>query len=198
VMCWYIDRAGQPFKIVDNRAAYIGRMDELPRSYERASAEQRALFDEHNQLVWELVIENMGLIHYMARKFPHKPGVADEVGLDTLLRAAAGWDPDKGKFSTYACTALYRAYVRHRPMLTCEPFEESVEQTFELDTEEELQYILNSLDEHDRCLLQLRYIHQLELNDIGEAMGLVKSTVHYHVTQALRRARDVWSASRGT
>lgn len=63
----------------------------------------------------KLVSDNIGLVHTVAKKFPHLGMYDDRVqdGYVALCRAAQGFDPNMGrKFSTYAVPAIRHEIVR--------------------------------------------------------------------------------------
>ncbi len=54
-----------------------------------------------------------------------------------------------------------------------------------------LYWPIEGLSTYDSVVLELRYIHQLTLGEIGRYMGLIPQTIQYHVNRAIGRAQKI-------
>lgn len=86
-----------------------------------SQAETGAHVRVHPLRVDELVLANRGLAASCVYNFVRRNRVPPSLGLElddlmgearlALCRAAGKWDPARGRFSTYACTAIFNALI---------------------------------------------------------------------------------------
>lgn len=188
---YFIGRAG--------RAVYAFGHGPASEHSRPATEEECATFHRQHRAVWAMVVENLGLAYHML-KILHVPHhrwdeLVYEEGVPTLMRCTQGFDGST-EFSTYACTALRNAYLRHLGQQTDE---QALPETLgyidqgasELEAAEEVQYVIDRLQDVDREILQMRYWQELTLDEIADNLGLSKGAVHARLSNALAHARTI-------
>ena len=136
---------------------------------------------------WARVMSCIPVLSRLSAKHGDK---AWDVGLPCVVRAAARWTKGRASFITYARVQL-RWELRRRARRTtgellCEPTARTVNQW----ARDEVDSILSKVDEYDRTVLVMHYMVGMTFRDMGEAMGVSKSTARYSVERALRRCRE--------
>jgi RNA polymerase sigma factor (sigma-70 family) len=185
-LMWYTDEQGRFFKIVNGMAAYIGKLKHIPHRHRQATEFEKTQAEIRHNSVWKLVIDHLDLHKHICMKF----NVSEFYAFNVLINAARLYNPKKGKFSTYAWIAMRRA---RRELTSAQDStrEKSYLQKLELDNSDELEYIMSQLSEYDQYILQLRHIHELTFEELGDLIGVSKSTAKYQCTNAMKRARSV-------
>jgi RNA polymerase sigma factor (sigma-70 family) len=197
VVMYYKDEHDRVFQIIDGRAYFANHVLEKPPTRRFAAAQEEIdLFHERRILVWKQVEENMGLAFKVAFHMGLDEEAVYAVGIKALVRAVRSYDPEKSKFSTYAWNALRREYNAYRCQSTREVhLPEHMDFAYtEQETDDSIQYILNKLSEYDRTLLILYYLKGFTYEQIANAFGVAKGTIHTHMQKALRRAYG-WATS---
>lgn len=59
-----------------------------------------------------------------------------------------------------------------------------------LDSKDEVQYLLRGLSEYDRLVITLYHIEGLTFKEIGEHLGVCKCTARNHYLRSLKNVRD--------
>ncbi len=170
-----------------------------------------------------LVNANMGLVYSQMRRRLERGSNVDRnelesAGLHTLLLAVDTFDPWRGfRFSTYACNAIIRAFLRacckqsklhQRELLVAEPDDEDARPT-EVDSrkdEEEVRFVfarlkkimdISDLTPQERLVLSRRFPaadkrgrkNKQSLDKIGIWMDLSKERIRQIQMKALRKLR---------
>lgn len=173
----------------DARAVYATRTGPLPSSQRPATAREVKAFLAARAAWLSKVEEGWAAMLRRDR--------ATDVGVDTLLRAAELHDDDKGPMSHYLRRALWRqqwkAARREKkragaPLASVAEPGRDDERFSESVLRDEVQSILARLDEHDRLVLELRFLHGMSYEDIADVLDCCKGQVCKLVHRALDNA----------
>lgn len=151
---------------------------------------------------WALVQEHLGLCISVAKKYGKArwPELLSDACIPAFLAAAERYDPGRGAlFSSYAtttmhgaCAAWFRAGRRRENMhervsrfIVQSAPDEGLKQ---LEDRDRVQWIMKGLSTYDVNLLFLRYVHDLDLQEIADEIGVHKTTVMRQINKALDRA----------
>lgn len=163
-----------------------------------------------DQEAWKLAEENIGLGKSLASRYyasRKKHGqilggvVYDEMlsaANEVLFKAAKHFDPSRGfKFTTYAGTALWRAFTkierRQRPTIPYGDNHEQPELERGLD-QAELDELLADLDERSQAILVAHYWEGLTARETAEYLGTTVGVVKRTIEQSLRQLRRTTEA----
>ena len=167
-----------------------------------------------------IVTANMGLVLAMAKRFNTSDVEFTDLiseGSLALLRASEKFDTARGwKFSTYACSAIYKAFshaakehyrYRHRFLTQQETAlfkDDSLEQRRKFTYEErldELRMVINKnlgdLSRIEQSVVQMRFSlgkreeNSLTLSQVGKRLGLTKERIRQIQKKALAKLRLV-------
>ncbi len=190
------------------RAVYIDDVRTLPHSYRLASPEERIEHKRLTKVGWQLVVEHLGFLYTVARRFTTNGGDTDAIVYDTaipfVLRSAAIYDSDIGPFPTFIQRNLFRTILkvqqlkRNSLLITEHHFdgEVMVEDVLVLDDRNRIRLIMNRLDAYDRHIVFLRFWKGFTYAQLGEVLGLSKNATVYQVELVLEKCLDILSNRR--
>ena len=160
----------------------------------KVKVDVNALVHKYERLVYSV----------LTKKLPAHVGDDDlvQVGRIALWRCAKKYDPDKGKFTTYAYQSIYHSMLRelgkrkatvslNTPVIgeddielqdTIEDFRQSLDN---LDVKFELEEFLETLTERQRAVLKRRAIGE-SYSEIADHMGISRSLACNEVKAASR------------
>jgi RNA polymerase sigma factor (sigma-70 family) len=152
--------------------------------------------------MWEWFIENEALILKIVRvSCRGRADLQDELYEQCLDRFPRLWelyDPNKGaKLSTYVYRSL-RFYLwkwMNANAARLDRFEAleldiEKEHSFDFDTHERVQSILEKLPKFERDILIMRHFKAMTYERMGEVLGVCKSTARNYVLTAEAKARE--------
>jgi len=152
---------------------------------------------------YEFVVEYMDAIERVARHSCRgRYDLVDELiedAIDRAPRIIELWDPTYGiPLHVYVLNTMRRymwkwmnknfARLEKNELLEDE---HAQPQSFDLDTRDQVNTILERLDEYDRTLLVLYFFRGNTFKEIGGILNVSKGTARNHFRIALRRAKEV-------
>jgi RNA polymerase sigma factor (sigma-70 family) len=184
---------------------------------ERIGRSTQELIDLHHRIVEHTVNRNVGLVYDMLRRSPFWNGDDAEMisaGFWALFQAVTAFDPWLGyRFSTYACSAILRAYqhvgkrdARRRHVLSTYQEMESTEPDVPPQSEQQslladrLRLALEAnradLTPTEQFIIQRRFLQPGStkadtLEKVGQMVKLSKERVRQIQMEALDKLRDV-------
>lgn len=164
-----------------------------------------------NQLSNDLVLKNLALVPYVCKNIPEGVLPFEDIiqyGNEGLIRAAKTYDPNRGKFSTYAFYFI-RAYVyrqikkeQKRQNIICSGSVDDIEdQDITVEVEDNfdgdekygklLDIMVTVLNEREFEVIQMRYLDvpHLTLDNIGKMFGVTRERIRQIEVEALAKLR---------
>jgi RNA polymerase sigma factor (sigma-70 family) len=144
----------------------------------------------------EVVRDAYPRLLHLARRLAATPGDAEdlvqEAFVETLSRypGFAGLERPAGYLATVLYRAAYRRWRRSAVEVPSELQERLEEVQPDLDAAAMIPVALSGLGPKQRACLVLRYLYDLNDEEIGEALGCRASTVRSQLARALRNARE--------
>jgi len=197
----YKNTSGELFTVTDDeqRAAYAWDVRELPEVRRRTTKAEAAAFLEQRAAVWSLVVKYLPLAKDALRRLRFA-GDNEEmlwaVGVSCLISCVRLHDPTQSEFKTYARRALFNSYVRViRRQRRGEAKRHDLHDMHkapdepELHLLDEVQYLMDGLDPHDRTLLILRYYREMTVRQIAAVAGVGIGTAVKLLREATAKAR---------
>lgn len=170
-------------------------------------AKRRRLTDEQRTLVEN----NIGLVPTMVRHVAERSGYRDWDALHSeaqlaICMAATTWQPDRAKFSTYACNAMIFTMRRHINRERKRPEMASLEAVTIVDANhptqhdrhvqatavvDELCLLLLAVDPRARAVMIEVYAHEQSHRAVAERIGMSTTTVSRSKRHGMRIARQM-------
>jgi len=148
-------------------------------------------WQEHTGLIWH-VIKLFEMPKYI------RMDDLNSIGYETLWKCSKSFDPQKAKFSTYACRSLYRAFLTHLRK-EAQNFSNAKSRREDLledkcfdsvDNEESVSYFLKSVkDEEEQDILHLRFWHDMSYREIAEIYGITREGMRQRFHRIIHRIR---------
>lgn len=194
---YFKDEHGFIFEKKHRKACYLDRITTIPAVMHPVTDAERDAFLQARDSMWKCVSDNI----LLAYKVAHRLKIVDidvyvhDIGIKVLIKCWKGYDPLFGAFSTYAYTALYREFIRHRATLTKTRLDACPESIIYRIVEHTdtavIQYILDSLSHYDRMLVEMYYWQGMSLSEIADDLCMCKGTVRNHLAKAVEACKNL-------
>jgi RNA polymerase sigma factor (sigma-70 family) len=199
---FFKDDAGHVFEKKHNRACYLDRITSVPLHCTAADAQEIDDFVIDREDLWECVEKYLPMCYKIAwkLKFYDVDQIVQDVGVPTLIKCHKSFDSELGfKFLTYAYSSVWREFRRRKGLEnTCLNAELGniiyspiCDINVSPDDLRTLQYIVDGLDHYHRHLVELYFYEGLNYPEIGDQLGVSKSTARKHMLMALEQCKQL-------
>lgn len=201
---FYKNTSSQVFWLNDEgRAVYVDQIREPPKIMRDVTADEAVEYLREQSELWSQITRHLNLVFWLLhrKRERYDEDEVREVAIPTCMRCLAGWDREKGEFSTYFSRAFFIEYRRMQARKRRDAARETNDRKChhddlaKHDAVLDVQWLLSRLSKQDASILVLYFWYGLTYLEIAETIGMSKSTVFWLMKIALNNARAVMGVS---